>query len=125
MRVTDAMPTPAASRSALLYKPLSAGRERPARVAHPRLSEQPGDGDAYAIEIARRGFVAQHRRDRPRHSGIPGEPAADFDRTYAARLRGVPPLLPLWTGRVGVRGQSGAEMAYLVALRDSTLKAPS
>jgi len=115
---------------AKLYKPLSAGRERPAPgvVYIHGYQNNRETGDAYAIEIARRGFVVLNIDAIGRgHSGIPGEPTtADFDRTYGgqasvAYLRSLPFVDP---GRVGVLGHSlGAEMAYLVALRDSTLKA--
>lgn len=84
--------------------------------------------DAYAIELARRGFVVLSIDAIGRgNSGVPGDPdEADFDETYGtatslAYLR----ALPYVRGdSVGLMGHSlGAEMAYAVALRDPTVRA--
>jgi cephalosporin-C deacetylase-like acetyl esterase len=85
-------------------------------------------GDAYAIEIARRGMVVLNIDAIGRgHSGIPGDQKADdFDSTYGG-LSSVKYLrtLPFVDHeRIGIMGHSlGAEMAYLVALKDPTLRA--
>ncbi len=115
---------------AKLFKPLSAGRERPAPgvVYIHGYQNNRETGDAYAIEIARRGIVVLNVDAIGHgHSGIPGDPKApDFDRTYGgqasiAYLRSLPYVDPR---RVGIAGHSlGAEMAYLTALQDLTLKA--
>ncbi|MCG6909862.1 MAG: alpha/beta hydrolase [Deltaproteobacteria bacterium] len=80
-------------------------------------------GDAYCIELARRGFVVLNIDAIGRgNSGIPGNPAdPGFDDTYGGQssldyLRSLPLVDP---GAVGMMGHSlGAEMAYKVALRD-------
>ncbi len=85
-------------------------------------------GDAYSLEIARRGFVVLNIDAIGRgNSGIPGDPGQpDFDETYGgtqsiAYLRSLPYVDP---DRVGIVGHSlGAEMAYQVALNDPTINA--
>jgi dienelactone hydrolase len=84
--------------------------------------------DAYAIELARRGFVVLSIDAIGRgNSGVPGDPeAADFDETYgAATSLAYLKSLPYVRGdMVGMMGHSlGAEMAYTVALQDPTVKA--
>jgi dienelactone hydrolase len=84
--------------------------------------------DAYAIELARRGFVVLSIDAIGRgNSGVPGDPdGADFDETYGTAksfeyLKALPFVNP---DAVGLMGHSlGAEMAYAVALRDPSVKA--
>lgn len=85
-------------------------------------------GDAYCIELARRGFVVLNIDAIGRgNSGIPNDPAdPDFDTTYGGRtsltyLRALPFVNP---DSVGMLGHSlGAEMAYTVALTNPAVKA--
>jgi pimeloyl-ACP methyl ester carboxylesterase len=78
-------------------------------------------GDAYCIELARRGFVVLNIDAIGRgNSGLPNDPGdADFDETYGGRtslayLRSLPFVD---ADAVGMMGHSlGAEMAYTVAL---------
>jgi len=85
-------------------------------------------GDAYSLELARRGFVVLNIDAIGRgNSGEPGDPrASDFDTTYGGTtsiqyLRSLPFVKP---DSVGILGHSlGAEMAYLVSLNDPTLNA--
>jgi dienelactone hydrolase len=85
-------------------------------------------GDAYSLEIARRGFVVLNIDAIGRgNSGIPDDPdQPDFDETYGgtrsiAYLRS---LAYVDTERVGILGHSlGAEIAYHAALDDPTIKA--
>ena len=85
-------------------------------------------GDAYSIELARRGFVVLNIDAIGRgNSGIPDDPKSPgFDVTYGGRtsieyLR----LLPFVNAKaVGILGHSlGAEMAYTVALNDPAIHA--
>ena len=84
--------------------------------------------DAYAIELARRGFVVLSIDAIGRgNSGVPGDPdEADFDETYGtttslAYLRALPYVRD---GAVGLMGHSlGAEMAYAVARQDPAVRA--
>ncbi len=85
-------------------------------------------GDAYAIELARRGIVVLNIDAIGRgNSGIPNDPQdADFDITYGGltSLDHLKSLPYVDADRVGLMGHSlGAEMAYDVALRDTTVKA--
>lgn len=85
-------------------------------------------GDAYCIELARRGFVVLNIDAIGRgNSGIPNDPKdPDFDRSYGGRtslevLRAMPFVKK---DSVGLMGHSlGAEMAYGVALRAPEVKA--
>ncbi|MBW1813487.1 MAG: alpha/beta hydrolase [Deltaproteobacteria bacterium] len=85
-------------------------------------------GDAYCIELAKRGIVVLNIDAIGRgNSGIPNDPnEADFDKTYGGKtsldyLRDLPFVNAASTG---VMGHSlGAEMAYNIALNDTTLKA--
>ncbi|MBN1615060.1 MAG: alpha/beta hydrolase [Deltaproteobacteria bacterium] len=85
-------------------------------------------GDAYSIEMARRGFVVLNIDAIGRgHSGQPGDPKeADFDPTYGGKtslayLRSLPYVRKDATA---VMGHSlGAEMAYHVALNDPSVRA--
>ncbi len=81
-------------------------------------------GDAYCIELARRGFVVLNIDAIGRgNSGMPNDPKdPKFDKTYGGLtslkvLRSLPFVDP---ESVGMLGHSlGAEMAYQVALGDS------
>jgi pimeloyl-ACP methyl ester carboxylesterase len=85
-------------------------------------------GDAYCIELARRGFVVLNIDAIGRgNSGIPNDPKdPDFDRSYGGRtslevLRSMPFVK---RDSVGLMGHSlGAEMAYVLALKDPEVKA--
>ena len=85
-------------------------------------------GDAYCIELARRGFVVLNIDAIGRgNSGIPNDPSEkDFDPTYGGRssfqyLRSLPFVKP---DSVGMMGHSlGAEMAYEVALTNPEVRA--
>jgi dienelactone hydrolase len=115
---------------AKLFMPVGASRENPLPgvVYIHGYQNNRETGDAYAIEIARRGMVVLNIDAIGRgHSDIPGNPdAANFDKTYGGRssvqyLRTLPFVDPR---RVGIMGHSlGAEMAYLVAIKDPALRA--
>ena len=85
-------------------------------------------GDAYSLELARRGFVVLNIDAIGRgNSGEPGDPrTSDFDTTYGGTtsiqyLRSLPFVKP---DSVGILGHSlGAEMAYLVSLNDPSINA--
>lgn len=85
-------------------------------------------GDAYCIELARRGFVVLNIDAIGRgNSGLPNDPKDPaFDKTYGGLtslkvLRSLPFVNP---ESVGMLGHSlGAEMAYQVALGDPGVKA--
>ena len=85
-------------------------------------------GDAYCIELARRGVVVLNIDAIGRgNSGMPNDPKdSDFDKTYGGLtslkvLRSLPFVNPK---SVGMLGHSlGAEMAYQVALGDPGVKA--
>jgi pimeloyl-ACP methyl ester carboxylesterase len=85
-------------------------------------------GDAYSLELARRGFVVLNIDAIGRgNSGEPGDPqASDFDPTFGGTtsiqyLRSLPFVKP---DSVGILGHSlGAEMAYVVSLKDPTINA--
>ncbi len=84
--------------------------------------------DAFAIELARRGFVVLSIDAIGRgNSGIPCDPAApDFDQTYGGRasLETLRALPYVDSTRVGLMGHSlGAEMAYTIALDDPAVGA--
>ena len=85
-------------------------------------------GDAYCIELAKRGFAVLNIDAIGRgNSGIPNDPKdPDFDRTYGG-LTSVKYLraLPFVNAdSVGMMGHSlGAEMAYAVALADPAVHA--
>lgn len=84
--------------------------------------------DPYCIEMARRGAVMLCLDAVGRgNSGEPGDPdGADFDETYGTRtsLEHLQALPFVDAGRMGLMGHSlGAEMAYVVALADPTVRA--
>ena len=85
-------------------------------------------GDAYAIELARRGFVVLNIDAIGRgNSGVPGDPSEkDFDVTYGglSSLEYLRSLPFVKADSVGMMGHSlGAEMAYRVALEHPEVKA--
>ena len=84
--------------------------------------------DAYAIEMARRGFVVLEIDAIGRgNSGIPGDPDdSDFDPTYGgkASLRYLKSLPMVDKNKIGLMGHSlGAEMVYSIALQDPSVHA--
>jgi pimeloyl-ACP methyl ester carboxylesterase len=114
---------------AKLLKPLLASKSRPAPgiVYIHGYQNNRETGDAYCIELARRGIVVLEIDAIGRgNSGIPGEPkASDFDHTYGTKtsfafLKSLPYVDPEKTGLMG--HSLGAEMAYNVALRDPSVK---
>ncbi len=83
-------------------------------------------GDAYCIELARRGFVVLNIDAIGRgNSGIPKAPSdPDFDSSYGGvsalnYLRTLPNVDPQALGMMG--HSLGAEMAYQVAMQDPFL----
>ncbi len=108
---------------AKLLKPVEATQDKqmPGAVYIHGYQNNRETGDAYCIELARRGFVVLNIDAIGRgNSGLPGDPdAADFDETYGGRtsfeyLRSLPYVN---ADAVGMLGHSlGAEMAYTVAL---------
>jgi pimeloyl-ACP methyl ester carboxylesterase len=85
-------------------------------------------GDAYCIELARRGFVVLNIDAIGRgNSGIPNDiNDPDFDETYGGQtsLEYLKALPFVDDNRTGMMGHSlGAEMAYNVALNDPTVNA--
>jgi len=114
---------------AKLLKPLNASKSNPAPgilYVHGYQNNRE-TGDAYCIELARRGFVVLEIDAIGRgNSGIPGElDDPDFDPTWggktsAAYLKSIPFVDPQ---RIGLIGHSlGAEMVYTVALQDPSVK---
>jgi pimeloyl-ACP methyl ester carboxylesterase len=85
-------------------------------------------GDAYCIELARRGMVVLEIDAIGRgNSGNPGEPDdPDFDPSYGGK-RSLKYLLSLPyvdADRIGLMGHSlGAELVYTMALQDTAVKA--
>ena len=84
-------------------------------------------GDAYCIELARRGFVVLNIDAIGRgNSGMPNRPEApDFDRTYGGltSLKCLRSLPFVNRDSVGLAGHSlGAEMVYHVVLEDPGVK---
>ncbi|MEK6193688.1 MAG: alpha/beta hydrolase, partial [Deltaproteobacteria bacterium] len=84
-------------------------------------------GDAYCIELARRGFAVLNIDAIGRgNSGIPGDPGhANFDDTYGGRssldyLKSLPFVDPKSLGMMG--HSLGAEMAYKVALNNPDVR---
>ncbi len=85
-------------------------------------------GDAYCIELAKRGFAVLNIDAIGRgNSGVPNDPKApDFDKTYGglSSLKYLMALPFVKADAVGMMGHSlGAEMAYAVALKESAVKA--
>ena len=85
-------------------------------------------GDAYCLELARRGFVVLNIDAIGRgNSGMPNDPSApDFDPTYGGKsslqyIKALPFVRP---DAIGMMGHSmGAEMAYKTALEDNSVAA--
>jgi dienelactone hydrolase len=113
---------------AKLLKPLNATTSDPAPgiVYIHGYQNNRETGDAYCIELARRGFVVLGIDAIGRgNSGIPGElDDPDFDPTWggktsAAYLKSIPFVD---SQRIGLIGHSlGAEMVYTVALQDPSI----
>lgn len=110
---------------AKLLRPVEATRENPLPgVVHIHGYQNNREtGDAYCIELARRGFVVLNIDAIGRgNSGMPNDPKApDFDRTYGGLtslkcLRSMPYVNPELVGLVG--HSLGAEMVYHIALAD-------
>ncbi len=85
-------------------------------------------GDAYCIELARRGFVVLNIDAIGRgNSGVPNAPSdPDFDSSYGGLsalnyLRSLPSVNPRALGMMG--HSLGAEMAYQIAMQDPLVKA--
>lgn len=85
-------------------------------------------GDAYCIELARRGFVVLNidaiGRGNSGEPNDPGEP--DFDQTYGGHtsLKFLESMAFVNADSIGMIGHSlGAEMAYKVALKDPAVQA--
>lgn len=114
---------------AKLLQPLSASQSNPAPgiVYVHGYQNNRETGDAYCIELARRGFVVLEIDAIGRgNSGIPGDlDGPDFDPTWggktsAAYLKSLSFVDPK---RIGLIGHSlGAEMVYTVALEDPSIK---
>ena len=115
---------------AKLLRPLSATPAQPAPGAvyiHGYQNNRE-TGDAYSIELARRGFVVLNIDAIGRgNSGEPNNPREpNFDPTYGgtSSLKYLRSLSFVKTDSVGILGHSlGAEMAYRVALNDPTVRA--
>ena len=115
---------------AKLFRPMGATNEKPAPgvVYIHGYQNNRETGDAYALELARRGFVVLNIDAIGRgNSGSPGPPdRSDFDPTYGGKssfeyLQNLPYVD---AGRVGMMGHSlGAEMAYHTALEDPRVSA--
>ena len=115
---------------AKLLKPLNASSTHPAPgvIYIHGYQNNRETGDAYCIELARRGMVVLEIDAIGRgNSGIPGPPdQPDFDPSYGGK-RSLKYLLSLPyvdAGRIGLMGHSlGAEIVYTMALQDTTVKA--
>lgn len=115
---------------AKLLKPLSAAKSQPAPgvVYIHGYQNNRETGDAYCIELARRGIVVLAIDAIGRgNSGIPaGLDDPDFDPTWGGRtsLAFLKSLPFVDTQRIGLMGHSlGAEMVYTIALQDPTVDA--
>jgi dienelactone hydrolase len=115
---------------AKLLRPVEATRENPmpgAVYIHGYQNNRE-TGDAYCIEMAKRGFVVLNIDAIGRgNSGIPNAPdSPDFDQTFGGRssLEYLKSLPFVDADSLGMMGHSlGAEMAYLVALKDPSVRA--
>jgi dienelactone hydrolase len=115
---------------AKLLKPVSASSTRPMPgiVYIHGYQNNRETSDAYCIELARRGFVVLNIDAIGRgNSGVPNDPEdPDFDETYGGRtsLEYLRSLAYVDASRTGMMGHSlGAEMAYKIGLRDTSVKA--
>jgi dienelactone hydrolase len=115
---------------AKLLKPVSASSTRPMPgiVYIHGYQNNRETSDAYCIELARRGFVVLNIDAIGRgNSGVPNDPEdPDFDETYGGRtsLEYLRSLAYVDASRTGMMGHSlGAEMAYKIGLRDTSIKA--
>jgi len=115
---------------AKLFRPIEATKDNPMPgvVYIHGYQNNRETGDAYCIELAKRGVVVLNIDAIGRgNSGIPNDPAdADFDKTYGGKtslayLRNLPFVKADFTGIMG--HSLGAEMAYTVALNDPTVRA--
>ena len=113
-----------------LFRPLSATET----VKHPGVLFIHGyqnnreSGDAYAIELGRRGFVTLSIDAVGRGNSDPPHDMNDprFDKTFGARTSAkyLASLPFVDSGRVGVMGHSmGAEYSYWIALADPSIRA--
>ncbi len=115
---------------AKLLKPLSAAKTHPAPgvVYIHGYQNNRETGDAYCIELARRGVVVLEIDAIGRgNSGIPGQlDDPDFDPTYGGKtsLKYLKALPFVDTDRIGLMGHSlGAAMVYNIALKNPAIKA--
>jgi len=115
---------------AKLLRPVHASRENrmPGAVYIHGYQNNRETGDAYCIEMAKRGFVVLNIDAIGRgNSGIPNDPdSPDFDKTYGGRtsLEYLKSLPFVDANDLGMMGHSlGAEMAYMVALQDPSVRA--
>jgi len=115
---------------AKLLRPLGAEASRPAPgvVYIHGYQNNRETGDAYCIELARRGIVVLEIDAIGRgNSGIPGRlDDPDFDPTYGGKesLKYLLSLDFVDTNRIGLMGHSlGAAMVYAMALNDPAIKA--
>ena len=115
---------------AKLLKPLNATGTQPAPgiIYIHGYQNNRETGDAYCIELARRGMVVLEIDAIGRgNSGIPGQPEdPDFDPSYGGKrsLRYLLSLPYVDSGRIGLMGHSlGAELVYAMALQDTVIKA--
>jgi dienelactone hydrolase len=115
---------------AKLLKPLSAAKTRPAPgvVYIHGYQNNRETGDAYCIELARRGIVVLEIDAVGRgNSGIPGQlDDPDFDSSFGGKtsLNYLLSLPDVDTQRIGLMGHSlGAEMVYNIALKNPAVKA--
>ena len=115
---------------AKLLKPLNASSTHPAPgvIYIHGYQNNRETGDAYCIELARRGIVVLEIDAIGRgNSGSPGEPdQPDFDPSYGGKrsLRFLLSLPYVDNARIGLMGNSlGAELVYAMALQDTAVKA--